>query len=178
MVSNWLDVLFLLVIGVSLVLGLIKGLTRMIIGVASVVAGFVVASLYYRPVSVLFNRLLAAEIWRHLAAFALIFVAVLIIGGLVSFLLSKIIKGPLRFADRILGGMLGVVTGALVCGVLVIAQLAFPVDKQALRESAIAPYCYWLTKGMIQVIPRELKEKFKATYEEITTGPRDFNEKI
>ena len=178
MVNNWLDILLLVIIGVSFILGLIKGLTRMVIGIASVVAGFIFAALYYRPVSVLFSRLLAAEIWRHLVAFVLIFIAVLIAGGLVSFLLSKIIKGPLRFADRILGGMLGVVTGVLVCGVLVIAQLAFPVDKQALQRSAIAPYCYWLTKGMIQVIPQELKEKFKATYEEIVDGSRGFDEKI
>ena len=178
MVSNWLDILVLAVIGISLILGLIRGLTRMVIGIASVIAGFVIAALYYRPVSALFNRLFEAEIWRHLVAFILVFVVVLVIGGLVSFLLSKIIKGPLRFADRILGGMLGVVSGILVCGVLVIAQLAFPVDKDALKRSTIAPYCYWLTKGMIQVIPQELKEKFKATYEEITTGPRDFNEKI
>ncbi|MGB7295243.1 MAG: CvpA family protein [Candidatus Aminicenantales bacterium] len=178
MVNNWLDILFLAVIGVSLVLGLIKGLTRMIIGIASVIAGFVIAALYYRPVSALFNRMLAVEIWRHLIAFVLIFIAVLIVGGLVSFLLSKIIKGPLRFADRILGGMLGVVAGVLISGVLVIAQLAFPVNKQVLRSSAIAPYCYWLTKGMIQIIPQELKEKFKVTYEEVTTGPRDSNEKI
>jgi membrane protein required for colicin V production len=178
MISNWLDILLLVIIGVSLVLGLIKGLTRMIIGIASVVAGFIVAALYYRPVSVLFSRMLAAEIWRHLIAFVVIFITVLIVGGLVSFLLSKIIKGPLRFADRVLGGMLGVVTGVLICGVLVIAQLAFPVDKQALKSSVIAPYCYWLTKGMIQVIPRELKEKFKTTYEEIVAGPRGLDEKI
>ena len=178
MANNWMDILFLVIIAIGLILGLIRGLMRMLIGVASVVAGFVIAALYYRPVSALFSRMLNAEIWRHLVAFVLIFVVVLIIGGVVSFLLSKIIKGPLRFADRILGGLLGVVSGILVCGVLVIAQLAFPVDKQALRRSAIAPYCYWLTKGMIQVIPRELKEKFKATYEEIVSGPRGFDEKV
>ena len=178
MVNTWIDILFLTIIAVSLILGLIRGLMRMLIGVASVVAGFIIAALYYRPVSTLFNRLFSAEIWRQLVAFVLIFVIVLIVGGLVSFLLSKIIKGPLRLADRILGGGLGVVSGVLICGVLVIAQLAFPVDKQALQRSAIAPYCYWLTKGMIQVIPQELKEKFKATYEEIVTGPRGFDEKI
>ncbi len=178
MVNNWLDILLLAIIGVSLLLGLFRGLTRMVIGIAAVVAGFVVAALYYRPVSTVFKRLLEAEIWRHLIAFVLIFVAVLIVGGLISFLLSKIIKGPLRFADRVLGGLLGVVTGILVCGVLVIAQLAFPVDKQALRSSGIAPYCYWLTKGMIQVIPQELKEKFRTTYEEIVAESRGFDEKV
>jgi hypothetical protein len=31
---------------------------------------------------------------------------------------------------------------------------------------------------MVQVIPRELKEKFKATYKEIVTVPREHDEKI
>jgi uncharacterized membrane protein required for colicin V production len=111
-------------------------------------------------------------------AFVVIFIAVLIVGALISFLLSKVVKGPLRFIDRVLGGVLGLVEGILICGVLVIAQLAFPVDKQALMRSSLAPYCYWLTKGMVQVIPRELKEKFRATYEEIVGAPREQDEKI
>jgi uncharacterized membrane protein required for colicin V production len=89
-----------------------------------------------------------------------------------------VVKGPLRFIDRLLGGVLGLVEGILICGVLVIAQLAFPVNKQALVRSSIAPYCYWLTKGMVQVIPRELKDKFKATYKEIVSRPGEDDEKI
>jgi len=52
------------------------------------------------------------------------------------------------------------------------------VDKQALMRSSLAPYCYWLTKGMVRVVPRELKEKFKSTYEEIVGAPRESDEKI
>lgn len=177
MISNWLDIVLLVIIVVSFILGLVKGLLRMIIGIAAAVAGLVIAAIYYRPFSHVFSRLFATEVWAQLVAFVVIFIAVLLVGALISFLLSKVVKGPLRSIDRLLGGALGLVEGILICGVLVIAQLAFPVDKGALMRSGMAPYCYWLTKGMVQVIPKELKEKFKETYKEIV-APREHDEKI
>jgi membrane protein required for colicin V production len=176
--SNWLDIVILAVIVISFILGLIKGFLRMIIGIAAAIAGLIIAAIYYRPFSRVFGRMFSSEVWAHLAAFAVIFIAVLLVGGLVSFLLSKVIKGPLRFVDRLFGGALGLIEGILICGVLVIAQLVFPVDKQALMRSSLAPYCYWLTKGMVQVIPRELKDKFKETYQEIVGAPSEHDEKI
>ena len=178
MINNWLDILILAIIVITFVLGLVKGFLRMIIGIAAAIAGLIIAAIYYRPFSHVFDRMFSSEVWAQLVAFAVIFIAVLIIGALVSFLLSKVVKGPLRFIDRVLGGALGLVEGVLICGVLVIAQLAFPVDKEALMRSSLAPYCYWLTKGMVQVIPRELKDKFKETYQEIVDAPRDHGEKI
>ena len=178
MINNWLDIAILIIIVVCFILGLIKGLLRMVIGIAAVIAGLVIAALYYRPFSHVFSRMFAAEIWTHLVAFVVIFIAVLIVGALISFLLGKLVRGPLRFIDRVLGGGLGLIEGILICGVLVIAQLAFPVNKQALMRSSLAPYCYWLTKGMVQIIPQELKEKFRETYKEIVAAPREHDEKI
>jgi hypothetical protein len=74
--------------------------------------------------------------------------------------------------------VLGIVKGILICGVIVMGMLIFPVDKQALMRSSVAPYCYWLTKGMIQLIPRELKEKFRETYNEIIESTRKHGEKV
>jgi len=176
--NNWLDIVIIATIAISFVLGLIKGFLRMIIGIAASIAGLIIAAIYYRPFSQVFRRMFASEVWAQLVAFAVIFIAVLIVGALISFVLSKVVKGPLRFIDRVLGGALGLVEGVLICGVLVIAQLVFPVDKEALMRSSLAPYCYWVTKGMVQVIPRELKEKFRTTYEEIVGAPRERDEKI
>jgi len=178
MINNWLDILILAIIVIAFGLGLVKGFLRMIIGIAAAIAGLIIAAIYYRPFSHVFDRMFSSEVWAQLVAFAVIFIAVLLIGALISFLLSKVVKGPLRFIDRVLGGALGLVEGVLICGVLVIAQLAFPVDKEALMRSSLAPYCYWLTKGMVQIIPAELKEKFRTTYEEIAGAPRERDEKI
>jgi membrane protein required for colicin V production len=178
MINNWLDIVLLAVILIFFVLGLVRGLLRQLLDIAAVICGLILAAWFYRPFSAVLGRAVASETWAYLIAFVVIFVGVLVVGGLVSFLVSKLVRGPLRFIDRLLGGVVGVVTGVLVCGVFVIAQLVFPVNKQALLGSSVAPYCYWLTKAMIQVVPRELKEKFRETYQEIVGGPKEHGENI
>lgn len=178
MISNWLDIILLIILLVSLVLGLIKGFVRQIVGIAAVVAGLVLAAMYYQYVSYLLLRAFVSEQWSHLVAFLLVFLAVLAVGWLVGFLLSKLMVGPLKFLDRLLGAILGTVKGVLICGVIVIGMLVFPVSKQALMQSSLAPYCYWLTRGMIQLIPRDLKEKFRETYHEIIQSTREHGQKV
>ncbi len=178
MISNWLDIVLLVILLLSFILGLIKGFVRQIVGIAAVVVGLILAAMYYQYVSRLLIRAFVSEQWSHLVAFLLIFLAVLAVSWLIGFLLSKLMVGPLKFFDRFLGAVLGVGKGILICGVIVIGMLIFPVDKKALMKSTVAPYCYWLTKGMIQVIPRELKEKFKETYTEIIESTRKHGEKV
>jgi membrane protein required for colicin V production len=178
MFSNWLDILLFVILALSLTWGVIKGFVRQVVGIAAVVAGLILAGMHYPILSRLLNQANLEEPWADLAAFLLIFIAVLIVGALASFLLSKMMRGPLRFINHVLGGALGVIKGVLICGVLVIALLVFPVDKPTMMRSSLAPYCYWLTKGMIELIPQELKDKFRATYQEIIEGKRDHGQKI
>ncbi len=178
MFSNWLDILLFIILALSLIWGVIKGFVRQVVGIAAVVAGLILAGMHYPNLSRLLSRANLAEPWADLVAFLLIFISVLIAGALISFLLSKLMRGPLRFINHVLGGALGVIKGVLICGVLVIALLVFPVDKPTLMRSSLAPSCYWLTKGMIELIPQELKDKFKATYQEIIEGKRDHGQEI
>lgn len=178
MISNWLDIVLAVILLLSFILGLIKGFVRQIVGIAAVVVGLILAAMYYHYVSRVLIRAIVREPWSNLIAFLLIFLAVLAIGWLIGVLLSKLMVGPLKFFDHFLGGVLGVCKGVLIYGVIVIAMLVFPVDKQALMKSTAAPYCYWLTKGMVQVIPSELKEKFKETYTEIIESTRKHGEKV
>jgi membrane protein required for colicin V production len=178
MISNWLDIILLIILLVGFLLGLIKGFVRQIVGIAAVVVGLILAAVYYQYFSRLLFRAFVSEQWSHLVAFLIIFLAVLAVGWLIGFLLAKLMVGPLKFFDRLLGGALGICKGVLICGVIVMAMLIFPVNKQALMRSSVAPYCYWLTKAMIQIIPKELKEKFKETYKEIIESTRQHGEKV
>jgi uncharacterized membrane protein required for colicin V production len=87
-------------------------------------------------------------------------------------------RGPLRLIDRSLGGALGLVKGILISGVIVIALLIFPSDTRPLTSSTLAPYCYWLTRGMVQLVPQELKDAFNETYQKITDSEREHGQKI
>jgi membrane protein required for colicin V production len=178
MILNWLDVAFVVILLLTLILGVIKGLVRQVIGIAAVVVGLIVAAMHYQRVSRLVSPALVTEKWAQLIAFFAIFIALLLLGALISILVSKLVQGPLKFIDRLLGGVLGLVKGVLICGVIVMAYLVFPVNKEAVVRSSIAPYCYWLTKGMVQLIPQELKNKFYETYREILGGKGSHGEKI
>lgn len=170
MILNWLDiVLFIIIVG-SLVLGIIKGLMRQVIGLAAVLLGLVLALVYYPYVSQLYLQWIESQVLSHFLGFITIFIAVLCLGWLISWLISKIIKGPIKFINHVLGGGLGLLKGILICGILVFALLVFPVSVQALRNSFLAPYCLGMTKLVAKVIPQELKDTFKETYEVIMGG--------
>jgi uncharacterized membrane protein required for colicin V production len=78
------------------------------------------------------------------------------------------VRGPLKLLDKVLGGALGLLKGIFICGVIVFALLVFPIDKRALKESLVSPVCLKLTRTIVSLIPKELKEKFKEAYKEIT----------
>ncbi len=178
MIGNGLDIVVIIILLVTLVLGLVKGLVRQVIGVAAVIAGLILAARYYPQVAGVFGRAFASGKWASIIAFAVIFVVVLLVGGLVAFLVCKLLCGPLKFADHLFGGVLGLVQGVLISGVIVFALLAFPVNKPLLTESRLAPYCYWLTKAMVQIIPQDLKNKFNDTYKEIVEGKKPHGQEI
>jgi len=178
MAFTWLDIVILIVLGVTLMLGLIKGFIRQLIGIAAVVVGLLLAAKYYLPFSRTVNRLVSADKWSELIAFLLLFIGVLVAGWLVAFLLSRLIQGPLKLLDHVFGGALGVFKGVLICGVLVFALLVFPVDKHGLMKSRLAPYCYWITKGFVHLIPQELKEKFREAYREIVGERRSYGKEV
>ncbi len=170
MIFNWLDIVLFIIIVVSLVLGIIKGLARQVIGLTAVLLGLVLALVYYPYISQLYLRWIESHVLCHFLGFISIFIAVLCLGWIVSWLISKIIKGPIKFINHVLGGGLGVLKGVLICGILVFAMLVFPVNVQALKDSSLAPYCLGMTKLVAKVVPQELKDTFKETYDDILGG--------
>ncbi len=174
MIFNWLDIVLFIVIGVTLLFGIIKGLVRQIIGILAVIAGLILALVYYPYIAFLFGRMISSQVLSHFLGFVSIFLAVLCLGGIISWLVSKMIKGPLKFMNHFLGGGLGLIKGILICGVFVFALLIFPVNVKALENSFVAPYCLKMTKVVVGLIPQELKESFKDAYEDIM-GKREKN---
>ena len=167
MVFNWLDLILLLILIIALTLGIIKGLVRQFVGILAVIVGLILALAFYSAVASAFSTLIKNPDVAGFLGFLLIFGAVLIAGWLVGRMFAKAIKGPLKFLNHLLGGGLGLLKGALICGILVFAMLVFPVSSDALRNSVLAPPCVEVTRGLIELIPRELKEAFSVAYEDI-----------
>jgi membrane protein required for colicin V production len=164
---NWLDIILLAVVLLTLILGLIKGFIKEIVGIIAVVLGLLLAAHSYGAVSRFFQQIIRNELISNFLGFLAIFFGVLIIGGLVSFLLSKLMKGPLKLANHLLGGAFGLLKGILISGVLVFAMLTFNMNRDVLMGSRLAPYCFGITKALVYLIPQELKTKFRTSYQEL-----------
>ncbi|MFW6160305.1 MAG: CvpA family protein [Acidobacteriota bacterium] len=163
---NWLDILLLVILMVMIIVGLMKGLIRQIIGLLAIIIGFVLALFYYPQVARVLQEFIKGETLSQFLGFLLTFLAVIFVGGVLSFFLSKLIKGSIKFFDRLLGAGLGLVKGVLICGILLLAFLLFPVNKRAVQQSKIAPYCLYMTRLTVNLIPQDLKQHFHSTYKE------------
>ncbi len=164
---NWLDVILILILVAAFVIGIIKGLVRQIVGVLAALVGLFVALAFYPYLSGAIHLLLKNETTRDFLSFSTIFLLLLMIGWVTGRLFTKAMKGPLKFLNHVLGGVLGLLKGTLLCGILVFAMLVFPVNNEALRGSALSPHCIVITRSVIDLIPREVKEAFIKAYKEI-----------
>jgi membrane protein required for colicin V production len=120
------DWVLLGVLGVSMVVGLWRGLVYEVLSLAGWLAAFVVAQ-WFAPQAVVWLPFVqgAPASVQYAVAFALIFVATVFAAGLVSWLVKKWVETVgLRPVDRTLGGVFGVIRGVVVLlAVTVVFQL-------------------------------------------------------
>jgi membrane protein required for colicin V production len=117
------------VVGLATLLSLTRGFVREVVSLASWIAAALAGIHLSRAVGAMLPEIGGTPAARYLVAFALIAIAVLIVGALLGLLLSRLVRavglGPL---DRLLGAVLGVAQGLvmLVIAVLVAGLTTLP----------------------------------------------------
>ncbi len=175
---NWLDILLGLVVLSAVIVGLIKGFVRELIGLIVIIVGIIAAARLFGPLARFAGKFISNPTTANFVGFLLVFLAVLIVGGILAGFIAKLTKGGLGFANHVLGGLIGFVEGILVAGAVVFAMLAFPINKKAINGSKLAPSIYEFTKTIVQFIPRELKDQLREAYENISKGGADHGKEI
>lgn len=167
---NWLDVVLLLIIGLSVLTSFRKGLSREIIGLAAVFAGLVLGVWFYGTASVYVRPYVSSEWAAKLAGFFLVFALVFLAGVLLRFLMGKFLRVTrLSFLDHLLGAGFGAARGLLIAVALLSGVMAFAKDGNppaAVKESRLAPYVSQGARVFAAVAPHEFKEGFRKTYSE------------
>jgi membrane protein required for colicin V production len=175
---NWLDIVFVVILVVTLIIGIVKGLVRQAIGLAAVIFGLVLASLYYGGAAEIIQKLVHDQLISNFLGFLIIFFCVLAMGALISHLVSKAMKGPLAFVNRFFGGVFGLLKAFLICGIIVFALTVFGIARPALETSWLAPICLGVTRAAVNLIPQDLRAKFNRSYQEIRKSGGKYGEKI
>jgi membrane protein required for colicin V production len=109
------DFSILALIALSVLFAFARGVVREIVALAAWIVGFVAALRYSGPGSELFAGLAIAPAARHVLAFVLILLVVLIVGALVAWLVKSAVRAVgLGFVDRLLGAVFGLARGVIL----------------------------------------------------------------
>jgi membrane protein required for colicin V production len=171
---NWLDAVLILLIAYSVWRSFAKGLTREVIGLLSVVVGIFAGTWFYGSVAVWFEPHVSSHAMAGFCGFLAVFLAVMLLGSLISFILSKFLKVTgLSFFDRVLGAGFGILRGVLMASALVMALLAFAPGAKAntppdsVANSRLAPLVVGAARVFAAAAPREIKDGFRRSYEQV-----------
>ena len=139
---NALDIGLIVLIVLGAGIGLARGLVRILIGILSLVVAFFLASRYQDQFAAVLTARHVSETPARIGAYVLVFLATMIAGGLVAWVVGKLLKlAMLSFPDRLAGGALGIVAALLAAAFLVHPLVASSPDgSRLLATSKIAPY--------------------------------------
>jgi membrane protein required for colicin V production len=125
------DWILLAVLGLSMLMGLWRGLVQEVLSLAGWVAAFFVAQIYAPQAAAWLPMEGSSQMLRYAAGFVAVFIAVLIATVLVSFVIKKLASavglGPL---DRLLGSVFG-----LLRGLVILLAVTVVVGMTPMRES-------------------------------------------
>lgn len=137
------------IIAVSILVGVLRGFVKEAFSLAVWVAAFLVAFQYSGALALQLESHIELPSARTALAFTGLFLAVLLVGGLLTFLVGKLVeKTGLSGSDRLLGGVFGGIRGLILVLVLMLVAGLTPVPQdpwwqQSRTIQSLMPLAEW-----------------------------------
>ena len=159
---NVLDIVICVICGFCLVRGIFRGSIKEITSIVGVIAGFFVAYAYYPVVAKWLSEFMADQSYLNIVSFILTFLILFFAVGFLGVIFKHLLKAAKwGWADRVVGGILGIVKAALIVSVLLVPLTTFlSEDASLVKDSVLAPYVTTASEKIVTVVPKDMKEKF------------------
>jgi membrane protein required for colicin V production len=159
---NTLDIFIGVIVAFCLVRGIFRGIVKEVTSIVGVLVGFYAAYTYYPIVGNWFSSLITNKSYLNIASFFITFTMLFLAVGFVGVVLKHLLKSvALGWADRILGGIFGLVKAILIVSVLLVPLMTFlPQKSPVIKDSFLAPHVSTISEKMVVLVPKDMKQKF------------------
>ncbi len=170
----WLDTTILVLLIAGAGLGAWTGLLKQIVRVVGLIAALAAAVfLHSWAADALQQSVLQGSnpIVADGLAYGGVFLAVLLTFQLTAMMIDRFLKAAkLKWADRVLGFLVGGLKAALILGAIALAVMVFPPNqaaKDAMQQSRIAPVLAAGVDLAIQAVPSTYTEKLRDGFNKL-----------
>jgi membrane protein required for colicin V production len=160
---QYADYVVLAIVVISMLVGAIRGFVQEAFSLLVWAAAFLIAFQYSGALALQLESHIELPSVRTSLAFAGLFLSVLLVGGLLTYLVGKLVeKTGLSGTDRLLGGIFGGVRGvALVLSLMLVAGLT-PVPRdpwwqQSRTIQSLMPLAEWASQFLPDYILEHLQ---------------------
>jgi membrane protein required for colicin V production len=152
---NWLDIVIIVVAVLLGLVGLRQGIIKTVFGIAGLIGGIVLAGRYYDELAALLSP--SGATWVNIAAYAIILIATLIVAGVVGHFVAKLVHfAALGWIDRLVGCVLGVFIGGLICAaILAIVLKYYPGAETVISQSGLARFLMEGFPLLLALLPQD-----------------------
>jgi membrane protein required for colicin V production len=156
---NVADIVILAVLLVSVLIGLMRGLVGEVLSLARWIAAFWIAAVFGARVGEIYGVWLNEPAERIVAGSITCFIGVLIVGGLITWAVRRLVKfSGLGLGDSFLGMVFGLARGLLLVTFVVLMLGFTPVPREAVwyRQSTLLPAFQNGAAWLAGVLPAEV----------------------
>ncbi|QLB21306.1 colicin V synthesis protein [Vespertiliibacter pulmonis] len=152
------DFIIIGIVVFSLLVSLWRGFVSEVLSLAGWVIAFFIASKFYQPMSLVLlqinsSYLQNSEYLRNGIAATILFIAVLIVSGIINALLAKLVdKTGLSGTDRVLGAGFGILRGIFIVAAILFFLDTFTQFSQSTlwKESQLIPHFDFIVKWFFE----------------------------
>ena len=182
---NWVDILILVVWGLTALWGFKSGLVGMLVPLVVIIAGLALSSRLAEPIGNLFSFLSDNENVQLIVAFIVIFLGVLFISAWLSTVLRSVVKFiPLAgMADRVAGLGVGLLIGFILLTGILTGLRSFPVGevKEDINDSKLGTMMtdkFAVAVRAVGLVPGDWNEQAQGLKEGVQEKAGQFQDKI
>ena len=151
----WLDYCIVGLLLISTVFGILRGFARELLGLATWVLAIWLAVMFHGQVATYLTSYIGVPSVRIAAAYALLFLAGLLTGGLITALIVRLLRqSALSSTDRTLGGGFGLIRGVFFVALFILIAGTTPARQEIWwQRSLLLSKFEWLADGLRTIVP-------------------------